>query len=56
LVLQFPANYIKDYDGLLEIENRIIATVGNLREVYGHDMGSGEMNIFVRTDFPKACV
>ena len=53
LVLQFPANDIKDYDALLEIENRIIATLGNVGEVDGHDMGSGEMNIFVHTDFPK---
>lgn len=54
LVLQLPGNSIKDYDALIELENSIIAGLGNLGKVDGHDMGVGEMNIFVRTDHPKA--
>jgi hypothetical protein len=53
LVLQWPATTIKDYDALIELENSIIAGIGTLGEVDGHDMGSGEMNIFIHTDHPK---
>src|ERR1700677_2728833 len=53
LILQLPANSIKDYDALIELEELIIAGLDNLGEVDGHDMGAGEMNIFVRTNFPK---
>src|SRR5215216_5473493 len=53
LVLQLPASSIKDYDALIELEDRIIAGLDKLGKVSGHDMGVGEMNIFVRTDHPK---
>ena len=53
LVLQFPSSSIKDYDALIELEDRISAGFGNLGKVSGHDMGVGEMNIFVRTNHPK---
>jgi hypothetical protein len=53
LVLQLPANSIKDYDTLIKLEDGIAAGLGNLGEVDGHDLGSGEMNIFVQTDNPK---
>jgi hypothetical protein len=53
LVLQLPADSIKDFDTLVELEDRIIACLENLGKVDGHDMGVGEMNIFVRTDHPK---
>lgn len=53
LVLQLPGSSIKDYDTLIELENTIIAGLGTLGEVDGHDMGVGEMNIFIRTDHPK---
>jgi hypothetical protein len=52
LVLQLPASSIKDYDALIELEDSIIAGIGTLGEVDGHDMGVGEMNIFVHTDHP----
>src|SRR5436309_15153854 len=53
LVLQLPASSIKDYDAMVELEDRIIARLGNVGKVDGHDMGVGEMNIFIRTDHPK---
>jgi hypothetical protein len=53
LVLQWPASSIKDYDTLIELEEGIIASLDNLGKVDGHDMGVGEMNIFIRTDHPK---
>jgi hypothetical protein len=53
LVLQLPASSIKDYDAMIDLENRIVAGLGELGDVDGHDMGAGEMNIFIRTDHPK---
>jgi hypothetical protein len=53
LVLQLPANSVKDYDTVIELENCIAAGLENFGEVDGHDMGSGETNTFVRTDCPK---
>jgi hypothetical protein len=53
LVLQFPASSIKDYDKMLEFEETIIGSLGNLGTVDGHDAGSGETNIFILTDHPN---
>jgi len=52
LVLQFPASSIQSHDAMVELENCIIAGLENLGEVDGHDMGDGEVNIFVLTDNP----
>lgn len=53
LVLQLPASSIKDYDAMIELEETIMRSLGNLGKVDGHDAGSGEMNIFILTDHPK---
>lgn len=53
LVLQVPATSIKNYDALIEWEDSITTGLGSLGEVDGHDLGAGEMNIFVRTDNPE---
>lgn len=53
LVIKFNASSIKDFDHLIEIENRLIGAFGDLHEVDGHDFGTGEMNIFVHTDSPE---
>ncbi|SRR5258706_6225480 len=53
LVLQLPASSIKDYDALIELEDAIIGSLGNLGKADGHDAGSGEMNIFIHTDHPQ---
>jgi hypothetical protein len=53
LVLQFAANTISDYDALIAIENQLIATLGE-NAVDGHDMGSGEANIFIHTSDPQS--
>lgn len=53
LVLQLPGNSIQDYDAMIKLEDQIIAGLGNIGDVDGHDMGMGEMNIFIRTDHPK---
>jgi len=53
LVLQLPASSIKDYDAMIELEETIMRSLGNLGCLDGHDAGSGEMNIFILTDEPK---
>ena len=52
-MLQLPASSIKDYDAMIELEETIVRSLGNLGRVDGHDAGSGEMNIFILTDHPK---
>lgn len=52
LVLQIPASSMKDYDEMVEFEEAIMESLGNLGVVDGHDAGSGEMNIFILTDYP----
>lgn len=54
LVLQWPANAIEDYDVIVNIENVLIECLSKKHEVDGHDAGSGEVNIFLRTDDPMA--
>ena len=53
LVFQLPLSSIADYDDMVRLEERIAGALGQLGEVDGHDAGSGEANIFVRTDRPE---
>jgi hypothetical protein len=53
LVLQWPASSIKDYDAMIEVEDALAKKLSKANEVDGHDAGSGEVNIFIRTDDPK---
>jgi hypothetical protein len=53
VVLQLPASSIKDYDEMVELEETIIRSLGDLGKVDGHDAGSGETNIFILTDHPE---
>ena len=53
LVLQWPASSIKDYDTMIEVENALVEKLSEVNDVDGHDAGSGEVNIFIRTDDPK---
>ncbi len=39
---------------MIAIEDAIIAGLGDIGSVDGHDAGSGEMNIFVLTNNPQA--
>jgi hypothetical protein len=54
LVLQLPFSSIKDYKDMVQLEEIIEGGLGDLGEVDRHDAGSGEMNIFIHTDNPKA--
>lgn len=52
LFLQFRGDSLDDYDQMIELEDCLIATIGSEAEVDGHDCGSGETNIFIRTNDP----
>ena len=48
LVLQFAASGIRDYNDLSALEQQLIGELGETA-LDGHDMGSGEANIFIVT-------
>jgi hypothetical protein len=54
LVLQFKGNAILDFDSLVTLEDNLQRIVEPTAEVDGHDIGSGEVNIFVLTADPVA--
>ncbi|WP_075795017.1 hypothetical protein [Massilia putida] len=54
LVLQFKGNAILDFDSLVTLEDNLQRIVEPIAEVDGHDIGSGEMNVFVLTADPVA--
>jgi hypothetical protein len=52
LVLQFRGDSLADYDAMVALENELIAELGDSADVDGHDVGSGEVNIFITTADP----
>ncbi len=54
LVLQLPESYLKDFDALISLEEDLTEILTENEDVDGHDIGSGEANIFVFTNEPKA--
>ncbi len=54
LVLQFSGDSIKDYDTMLSLEDDLATQLGDVADVDGHDVGSGETNIFIITADPIA--
>ena len=52
LVLQWPTSSLSDYDEMIGVEDSLIEGLPGDCEVDGHDEGSGQMNIFLRTDSP----
>ena len=53
LVLQFPLSEGFDFDALIEFETRLTFEFGVEHVVDGHDLGAGEMNVFIHTDTPE---
>jgi hypothetical protein len=53
LVLQWPGSTLADYDAMVAIEDLLIDLLADDSEVDGHDVGSGETNIFIHTDDPR---
>jgi hypothetical protein len=52
LVLQFQASSLADFDSLTAFEEALTNSLSATDEVDGHDFGSGEFNIFIRTNNP----
>jgi hypothetical protein len=44
---------MKDYDAMIEVESTLVGNLSASSNVDGHDAGTGEVNIFIRTDDPK---
>ena len=55
LVIQFPLADASadDFDRFLMIENELNLALRDKHRVDGHDIGSGEMNIFIHTNDPN---
>ena len=54
LILQFHGDSIDDYDAMVALENELTKVLGDSADVEGHDVGSGETNIFILTSDPEA--
>ena len=52
LVLQWPTSPATDFDDFIEMESELLDHLDESELVDGHDMGSGQMNIFISTDEP----
>ena len=51
LVIQFPEEMYADLDWIADLEDRLDASIVDA-EVDGHDIGSGEVNIFIHANNP----
>lgn len=51
LVIQFPETLCGDLDWIADLEDHLDALIVDA-EVDGHDIGSGEVNIFIHTNNP----
>ena len=52
LALQWPLSSLRGLDDLLNLEELLMAKLTDQSDVDGHDLGSGEANIFVYTNDP----
>lgn len=52
VVLQLPSDRMSDFDSMIAAEELLLAGLSPNHEVDGHDVGSGEVNVFIRTDDP----
>jgi hypothetical protein len=55
LVFQLRGSSQLDFEEMLGLEQELRSEIGDLGEVDGHDVGQGEMNIFVLTTSPIHC-
>ena len=53
LVIQIPIRSMGDFDRMVEAEERMIEALKDIADITGHDMGSGEGNIFIHTNAPE---
>lgn len=53
LVLQWSGLAQADFEELVRMEHELEGSLGASSSMDGHDVGSGEMNIFIETDQPS---
>ena len=53
LVLQLSGSDPAEFDELVELEDAVREVIGDAGTVDGHDIGSGERNIFIFTEAPQ---
>src|SRR6185437_328173 len=53
LVLQWPATSLEDYDSMIAVETLLMERLDD-GLVDGHDAGTDEVNIFIRTHDPRS--
>jgi hypothetical protein len=54
LVMQFAGDSEKDFEALIGLEDQLTQALPEDAEVDGHDIGSGQGNIFIFTDNPQS--
>jgi len=52
LVLQFRGDSLDDFDVMVALEEELMEELGDSADVDGHDVSSGETNIFIFTSDP----
>ena len=52
LVLQFRGDSLADFEAMVALEEDLTEQLGDSADVDGHDVGSGETNIFIFTSDP----
>src|SRR6478672_6000348 len=52
LVLQFRGDSLHHFDAMVALEEELTEELGDSADVDGHDVGSGETNIFIFTSDP----
>jgi len=53
LVIQLPYRDELDFEKMISLEDTFDKVLGDIGEVDGHDEGSGEINVFIRTTRPQ---
>ena len=55
LVFQLRGSSQLDFEEMIALEGELRSGIGELGEVDGHDVGQGQMNVFVLTPSPIRC-
>jgi len=54
LILQFSGDTDEDLDAFVDLEDQLAHALGENADVDGHDIGSGQTNLFIFTSDPSA--
>jgi hypothetical protein len=53
LVLQFPGDTEEDLEAIVDLEDQLAEALGEDADVDGHDIGCGQINLFIYTSDPS---